>query len=261
MAIGIRSSMVVAALALGGFATVGVAGGEEIGVPARGGHPEYLFLESVPKEQAPATAALIAKSVFTGRTVIFAQMDRLTNPELGDKGFTGDAFEQQWREALKADLMDVTPEQKRIMEKVFWAGKLAIDVNQDRLNVKGVKWKHFLPAKWEREMSQPLNARTGIIVKQPARNYRNPVNRPDALEKEVLSGYVQGRYGDKLSYAVTTTMGKQPVYRYLEPIRLIPPCMGCHGKPKGQPDMLGFEKDGFEVGDVIGLMSVTLAVK
>lgn len=130
MAIGIRSSMVAALLALGGFGTRAVAAGEEIGVPARGGQPEYLFLESVPQEPAPATTALIAKAVFTGRMVIFAQMDRLAHPEPGNKGFTGEAFEQQWREALKADLMDVTPEHRRIMEKVFWAGKLAIDITR-----------------------------------------------------------------------------------------------------------------------------------
>ena len=46
----------------------------------------------------------------------------------------------------------------------------------------------------------------------------------------------------------------------MEPIRLMVPCLPCHGNPKGAPDMLGFQKDGREAGDVIGLMSVTLAV-
>ena len=46
----------------------------------------------------------------------------------------------------------------------------------------------------------------------------------------------------------------------VEPIRLLVPCLPCHGKPKGQPDMLGFHKDGLDAGDLIGLMSVTLAV-
>ncbi len=55
-------------------------------------------------------------------------------------------------------------------------------------------------------------------------------------------------------------MGKQPVYRYYDPVTLMPPCLACHGKPKGEPDMLGFEKDGFDEGDVIGMISVTVAV-
>jgi len=56
-------------------------------------------------------------------------------------------------------------------------------------------------------------------------------------------------------------MGKQKVYRYFDPINLMPPCLGCHGKPKGEKDILGFEKDGMDAGDVIGLISVSVAVE
>lgn len=38
------------------------------------------------------------------------------------------------------------------------------------------------------------------------------------------------------------------------------PIAGCHGKPNGGPDMPGFEKDGIESGDLIGVMSVTIAL-
>jgi general secretion pathway protein A len=55
-------------------------------------------------------------------------------------------------------------------------------------------------------------------------------------------------------------MGKQAVYRHMEPIRLMDACLSCHGKPKGEPDMLGYARDGLEAGDLIGLMSVTVAV-
>jgi len=40
----------------------------------------------------------------------------------------------------------------------------------------------------------------------------------------------------------------------------IPAGFGCHGQPKGAPDLLGYEKDGLEAGDVIGLLNVTIAV-
>jgi general secretion pathway protein A len=135
-----------------------------------------------------------------------------------------------------------------------------IENNQDRLNVKGIAWKHFLPAKWEREMGQVFTARTGIIIKQPGRAYRSPVNVPDELERSVLQRFVDSGRDDNKPYTAYTTMGRQAVYRYMEPIRLIPPCLSCHGKPKGEPDMLGFHKDGLEAGDLIGLMSVTIAV-
>ena len=233
---------------------------DPVGVRAKGGQPEYLFLEKAPRAEAEATAAKLAKVVIAGRLIIFAYAKKFTDPELGDKGFSGEFFETQWRNALEDQLIDATPNQKRIIEKLFWAGRQVIDNNQDRLNVKGIAWKHFLSAKWEREMGQVFTARTGIIIKQPGRAYRNPVNVPDDMELSALQHYVDGGHGENKPRTAFTSMGKQAVYRHMEPIRLIPPCLSCHGKPKGEPDMLGFEKDGLEAGDLIGLMSVTIGV-
>ncbi|MCK5878051.1 MAG: DUF3365 domain-containing protein [Candidatus Marithrix sp.] len=47
----------------------------------------------------------------------------------------------------------------------------------------------------------------------------------------------------------------------MKKILFIPPCLACHGKPKGKLDMLDFEKDGLDAGDVIGLISVSIAVE
>jgi general secretion pathway protein A len=239
---------------------VSAAAADPVGVRAKGGYPEYLFLEKVPRAEAKSTAEKLAKAVIGGRLIIFAYSKKLTDPELGDKGFTGEFFEQQWRSALEADMLDATASQKRIVEKLIWAGRQVIDNNQDRLNVKGVAWKHFLPAKWEREMGQVFTARTGIIIKQPGRNYRSPVNVSDEMELATLRYFVDAPVTDNAPKTAFSTLGKQAVYRHMEPIRLVPPCLACHGKPKGEPDMLGFEKDGLEAGDVIGLMSVTIAV-
>lgn len=231
-----------------------------IGVPAKGGAPEYLFLEKVNESEAHSTAEMISKALAVGRLVIFAQMGKLTDPELGDKGFTGDVFLDQWKTALEAATMGASPTQERIIEKLLWAGKQSMDNNQDRLNVKGVKWKHFLPAKWARETGLMFNSRTGIVTKQPSVNYRHPSNVPDAREVEVLTEMVKAGTNAKPS-GEFAMMGKQRVYRYFDPINLMPPCLACHGKPKGELDMLGFEKDGFETGDVIGFISVSVAVE
>ena len=166
----------------------------------------------------------------------------------------------QSRTAFEGELIDATPTQKRIFEKLFWAGRQVIENNQDRLNLKGVAWKNFLPAKWEREMGQVFTARTGIIIKQPGRAYRSPVNVPDDTERAALEHYVRAGQSESAPLTSYASWGKQNVYRHMEPIRLIAPCLSCHGKPKGELDMVGFEKDGLEVGDVIGLMSVSIAV-
>jgi len=249
-----------AALAAMVLLTTAPAMAEVVGARAKGGYPEYLFLEKTPRAEARSTAEKLARTVIAGRMIIFAYSGKLTDPELGDKGFSGEVFEKQWRAAVDAEMLDATPNQKRIIEKLFWAGRQVIDNNQDRLNVKGIAWKNFLPAKWEREMGQVFTARTGIIIKQPGRAYRSPVNVPDDVERSTLEHFIKAGRAENAPQTVYTTMGKQAVYRHMEPIRLIPPCLGCHGQPKGAPDMLGYEKDGLEAGDVIGLMSVTIAV-
>lgn len=237
----------------------GASAVEDVGVPAQGGEPEYLFLEKVDEAEAHSTAEMISRSLAIGRLVIFSHMGVLTDPELGDKGFTGDYFLEQWKAALEAETMGASPVQQRILGKLMWAGKQSIDNNQDRLNVKGVKWKHFLPAKWAREAGLMFNSRTGIVTRQPSINYRHPSNAPDGREKEVLAAFVE-RGQEAKPVGEFAMMGKQKVYRYFDPVHLMEPCLACHGKPKGELDMLGFKKDGLEAGDVFGMISVSVAV-
>ncbi len=76
----------------------------------------------------------------------------------------------------------------------------------------------------------------------------------------MLTRFSQPGY-DGQPHGEETKMGKQPVYRYFDPVRLMEPCLACHGKPKGELDMLGYEKDGLEAGDVIGLISVAVPIE
>jgi general secretion pathway protein A len=236
------------------------AAAEQVGARAKGGFAESFFMEKVPRAEANATAEKLARAVMAARMIIFAYAGKIVDPTLGDKGLSGDALESQWRSAVEPDLIDASPSQKKIFEKLFWAGRQVMDNNQERINTRGVGWKNFLPAKWEREMGQVFAARTGIIIKQPGRAYRSPMNAPDDTERAALEHYVKAGHGENKPLTSFAKWGKQEVYRHMEPIRLIPACLGCHGKPKGEPDMLGFEKDGLEAGDVIGVMSVTVGL-
>lgn len=252
----IRHAAVIAALVLTGTQ----AAAEPVGARAKGGFAESFFMEKVPRAEAAATAEKLARAVMAARMIIFAYAGKIVDPALGDKGLSGEALESQWRAAVESDLIDASPRQKKIFEKLFWAGRQVMDNNQERINTKGVGWKNFLPAKWEREMGQVFTARTGIVIKQPGRAYRSPMNAPDDTERAALEHYVKAGHNENKPLTSYAKWGKQEVYRHMEPIRLIPPCLGCHGKPKGEPDMLGFEKDGLEAGDIIGVMSVTLGV-
>ncbi len=77
------------------------AAADPVGVRAKGGHPEYLFLEKAPRAEAAATAEKLAKTVIAARMIIFAYAGKFVDPTLGDKGFSGEFFERQWRAAVE----------------------------------------------------------------------------------------------------------------------------------------------------------------
>ena len=89
---------------------------EEIGARARGGFPESFFLEKIPRAEAKSTAERLAKAVIAARMIIFAYAGKFVDPNLGDKGFSGGVFETQWRAALEPDMIDATPNQKRLYD-------------------------------------------------------------------------------------------------------------------------------------------------
>ena len=63
---------------------------------------------------------------------------------------------------------------------------------------------------------------------------------PTTQNVAALEHYIKAGHAENRPLTSFAKWGKQDVYRHMEPIRLIPPCLGCHGKPKGEPDMLGF---------------------
>lgn len=241
------------------FLSLNANAGSKIGVPAKGGQPEYLFIEKVKKSEAKPTAKMISEALAMGRIVIFAQMSKIGDPKFGDKGFGAEVFAEQWKAAMESMLIDITPNQERILKTLIWAGKLSMDINQDRINYKGVKYKHFLPAKWARETGLFFNAKTEIFTRQPGVNYQHPSNAPDEAERKVLTSFVKAG-PQAVPEGEFTKMGKQSVYRYYDPVKLLAPCLACHGKPKGELDILGYEKDGMSDLDVVGMISVTVAV-
>jgi len=236
------------------------AGEMKIGEPGEGGFREYLFMDKFSEKEAPEMAELLALAIEKGRSIVFQQLPKINNPELGDKEFTADYFEGKLVPQLKQRIDALTPAQKASFDKFLWSAKLTIALNQDRINMKGAGFKHFLPAMWARETAAIFQIKTGIIIKQPANLYRNPCNKPDDAEKKVLTRFTMQDY-DKKEYGEMSMIGKQKVYRHFRPVFMSTGCLGCHGDKQGELDVLGFKKDGLKSGDVRAAISVTVPIK
>lgn len=95
------------------------------------------------------------------------------------------------------------------------------------------------------------NAESGnYTFKVPKFNPRNPDNEPDEVERKVLT---ELQNNPSLTGKI---IREKDQIRYFKPIKLTSDCMVCHGDPKGEDDILGFEKEGWRVGEIHGAFEV-----
>lgn len=87
-------------------------------------------------------------------------------------------------------------------------------------------------------------------------NPRNFSNAPDAYEEEALLAF-EGDSSVEESYGFAEVDG-QLSFRYVSVMRVSEDCVECHGGPRGELDPTGYPKEGWEVGDVAGAVSVVM---
>jgi len=85
---------------------------------------------------------------------------------------------------------------------------------------------------------------------------RNIHNEPDAYELAALEQfYADPATSELYGYAEVDGVS---VFRYVRSMVHTDDCMECHGTPAGEIDPTGYAKEGYEVGDVAGAVSVVV---
>jgi two-component system sensor histidine kinase BarA len=136
-----------------------------------------------------------------------------------------------------------------------------ISINQNLINYdsKGnYEFKRLHCSLVGKSIGVLLAQKTGYVVRYVRQNPRNPVDEPDAYENKVLASF---QADDSLhsAYTITEYEGKD-AFRYVVPMRIDATCLDCHGKPAGELDILGKPKEGLEIGDLYGALSLVMPV-
>ncbi|HHY28862.1 MAG TPA: DUF3365 domain-containing protein [Desulfitobacterium dehalogenans] len=158
---------------------------------------------------------------------------------------------QQYQLALK-NLHNSTSmlAQELIATRVFIAEQQDV-INVDRDGTQN--FKHFNPSVAIRGISEIFNGTLGYTFKQTQLNVRNSVNAPDSYEQEVLEKFYQDRSLTEY-YSIDYT---NKTYRYLVPLDYEEGCLSCHGGPAGSIDITGYSREGAQLGDFAGVISIT----
>ena len=212
------------------------------------------------------TSELLIKMVKAGRATVSEHQELINDASKGNKGFTGDFLAEQvitrFRNQTKIDLTRPTNlPQANVLLSLLEAEREVVDEAQIVINKQGVGFKGFLPAVFARKTGERFYRKTGIRIKLTGVDYRNPNNRPDEFESEVLKLFSDTRHPKGQPYAKATMLNGKPVYRLMDPEYAGPSCLSCHGNPKGERDVTGMRKEGWKEGDLAGALSIVYPMR
>ena len=218
------------------------------------------------------TARLLAVLLDSGRVVVGRAQAAINNPRLEDKGFTASVFEAQLRKEFQArtrhDLHHLAgapmPESAKplLLRLSFFMQKAVHDVQPD-INKKGIGFKGFIPATFGTQVAHSFSKDTGLKLRQigpPGKEPRNPGNKPDD-EEELLLYAVQKNHPRVGDHIVEQQLADSRGVRVMLPLFYSKQCLACHGTPKGEVDISGYEKEGFKEGDLGGAISIVLTAQ
>ena len=84
---------------------------------------------------------------------------------------------------------------------------------------------------------------------------RNALDEPDEFERAAFDSFYNEGEDEYYDFVEDGNGGRD--FRYVGAIYLTESCMDCHGGPEGELDVTGFQKEGLEVGDIGGAVSIT----
>jgi hypothetical protein len=211
----------------------------------------------------------LADMLRAARTVIATNQDRINDPSIGDKGLSGkivlNAAIENFEKSTGQDPRDIDPGSRygRLLSAQMAAIGRVMDDNQGSINKAGVGFKGFVPAVFARLVNehfrQLIGSEAQVKVTAPPDQIRNRKARPDPWEVEAIriqllsEQWVKGEV-----YFMDAMKDGRDAFRVLVPEYYTAGCLACHGEPKGETDVTGYPKEGGKLGELGGVISVTL---
>lgn len=134
-----------------------------------------------------------------------------------------------------------------------------VDMNQEVINRAedgAFRTKHLVCVVAAKSISMLFASETDYSIRFTNDTPRQAANAPDAFEQEALAAF-NADPDRKAFWRVVDAGDGTRVFRYTEPLYVTESCLECHGDPVGELDQYGYPKEGMQVGQVGGAMSIT----
>ena len=133
-----------------------------------------------------------------------------------------------------------------------------VDMNQDVINRAEdgtFRTKHLVCVVAAKSISMLFTTETDYSIRFTNDTPRQAANAPDEFEQEALAAF-NADPERKAFWRVVDAGDGTRVFRYTEPLYVTESCLECHGDPAGELDKYGYAKEGMQVGEVGGAMSI-----
>lgn len=211
----------------------------------------------------------LATMLQSARAVIGANQDLINDPAIGDKGLTGAVVRaraiEEFIKAKGGEAPDLESDdlKSRLLRAQVEAIYHVVEQHQDTINQPDIGFKGFVPAVFARLVNEEFQSKMGaeaeVKVTAPPELIRNRKARPDDWEIEAIRKTLAAPdWEPGAVYSALAEKDGRPAFRVLVPEYYTPGCLSCHGGPKGELDITGYPKEGGEIGDLGGVISVTL---
>ena len=218
--------------------------------------------------ETESTARLLAIVLDSGRNVIDENQALFDNPEKGEKGFTPNVFEARLREVFQLrsgvdlgelDSSRLSEWRKDLIKKLVRVSKEIVQEAQAEIDQQDVGFKGFIPAVFGSRVATRYFNITGVFLGQRALAPRNPSNQPDPFERAALLEFADPAYPREK--VITEVTGGSHQLRLMLPLYATRGCLECHGEPKGAIDKTGYPREGFQLGQNAGGISVIIPIQ
>lgn len=107
-----------------------------------------------------------------------------------------------------------------------------------------------------RSIGMRFTVESGYVTRFVNFDPRNKEDEPDDFESRALRAFMSDSTL-KEYYEIDECEGKD-VFRYSAPMKIEKTCLECHGKPAGEIDATGHPKEGWDIDDIGGAISIIM---
>lgn len=162
---------------------------------------------------------------------------------------------QSQKRATEAVLL----EESRVLVTEMTAVWDFISINQDTIN-------HTLDGRYEykglhcaiagKSVAALFSQNSDYTIRFANIEPRNIRNNPDEYETQALHRFTENTANTE--YFSLEDHEGESAFRYVSAMKATEYCIECHGEPAGELDPTGYQKEGWETGDIAGAVSVII---